>query len=82
MNKIIKGILVFFLAAVIVVAFHLNWLYRLHGNERYPEDKFLANASRKIALIVVAHDDDAIGCAGTTSELTANGWQVHFLTFY
>jgi LmbE family N-acetylglucosaminyl deacetylase len=32
--------------------------------------------------VIVAHDDDAIGCAGTISELAKNGWQVHFLTFY
>lgn len=61
---------------------HLYWLSRLKGDETYPQDTFLDSVSNKTALIIVAHDDDAIGCAGTISELTKKGWKVHFLAFY
>lgn len=70
------------LTFAIVVAAHLYWLYRSQGEESFPQDTFLASAPNKTALIVVAHDDDAIGCAGTVSELSKMSWKVHFLTFY
>ena len=53
-----------------------------NGNEKFSEDTFLDKATDKTALIVVAHDDDAIGCAGTVTELTKKGWKVYLLTFY
>jgi LmbE family N-acetylglucosaminyl deacetylase len=67
---------------IIIISGHLYWLSSLKGNETYPQDTFLDGVSNKTALIVVAHDDDAIGCAGTISELISKGWSVHFLTFY
>lgn len=69
-------------ASLAVIAAHFYWLSTLNGNEVFPEDIFLNEVENKVALVVVAHDDDAIGCAGTISELTRKGWQVHFLTFY
>lgn len=50
--------------------------------EIYPDDNWLLQQSRKQALIIVAHDDDAISSAGTMSMLAANGWEVHMLCFY
>ena len=50
--------------------------------EHYADDNWLLNQTRKQALIIVAHDDDAISSAGTVSMLTANGWEVHMLCFY
>lgn len=61
---------------------HLQSLSQLLGNETFAEDEFLGSVRNKTALVVVAHDDDAIGCAGTISNLTKEGWKVHFLTFY
>lgn len=54
----------------------------LNGDEVFPQDIFLDSVKNKTALVIVAHDDDAIGCAGTITELTKKGWKVHFLTFY
>ena len=61
---------------------HLYWLSCLNGSETFPQDTFLDSVSNKTALVIVAHDDDAIGCSGTISELTKRGWAVHFITFY
>ena len=68
--------------AILTLMGHLYWLSSLNGNEVFPQDTFLSSVSNKTALVIVAHDDDAIGCAGTISELTKKGWKVHFLTFY
>lgn len=79
MKKIIKTVSILIVFAIVG---HIFWLKSLNGNETFPADDFLATASNKTALIIVAHDDDAIGCAGTISQLTKKGWQIHFLTFY
>jgi LmbE family N-acetylglucosaminyl deacetylase len=72
------------LAAVVILAIVVNlyWLSRLNGDEVFPQDTFLDKVANKTALIVVAHDDDAIGCSGTVTELVKKGWKIHFLTFY
>jgi LmbE family N-acetylglucosaminyl deacetylase len=81
--KRFKRILILSVSIIVAILIgHVYWLSRLNGNEVYPHDTFLQNASNKTALIIVAHDDDAIGCAGTISELTKQGWKVHMLTFY
>lgn len=79
MKKIIKTTLILI---VVSIAGHLFWLKSLNGDESFPEDVFLESVSNKTALIIVAHDDDAMGCAGTIAQLTQKGWQVHFITFY
>jgi LmbE family N-acetylglucosaminyl deacetylase len=82
MKKALKTVVVIIVIGIIALVGHLFWLSNLNGDEKYPEDTFLNNVSNKTALIIVAHDDDAIGCAGTISELTKKGWQIHFLAFY
>jgi LmbE family N-acetylglucosaminyl deacetylase len=82
MKKWIKIVLGVSVILFLAIAAHLYWLSSLNGPEVFPQDTYLNQASNKTALIVVAHDDDAIGCAGTVLELTKRGWDVHFLTFY
>lgn len=83
MNRTVKLLLLSIPIVLIIIIFgHLYWLKSLNGNEQFSADTFLDSVTNKTALIVVAHDDDAIGCAGTISELTKKGWKVHFLTFY
>lgn len=50
--------------------------------EEYPEDAFLKSETNKRALILVAHDDDSYGCAGTVREMCENGWEVSAYCFY
>ncbi|MEZ5000881.1 MAG: PIG-L family deacetylase [Bacteroidales bacterium] len=50
--------------------------------EIYPDDTYLSGETNKKALILVAHDDDAATFSGTTSMLSANGWDVDFVCFY
>lgn len=61
---------------------HLVYLFSMKPTERYPQDSFLDQAGDKRALIIVAHDDDAISCAGTISKLTKQGWTIDYVTFY
>ena len=82
MRKKVKLFAILAMIVIIAVSVHLYWLTRLNGSEVFPRDTYLDSETNKAALIVVAHDDDAIGCAGTISELTKKGWKVHFLTFY
>ncbi len=82
MNKWLKIILFLFLLSFAAIIVHILWLSRFNGKEVYPKDNYLDSAVNKTALIIVAHDDDAIGCAGTISELSKKGWKIHFLTFY
>jgi N-acetylglucosamine malate deacetylase 2 len=82
MRRIIKIIATALVIVFVAIAGHLLWLSGLDGGETFPKDTFLDSVSNKTALIVVAHDDDAIGCAGTITELTKKGWNIHFLAFY
>jgi LmbE family N-acetylglucosaminyl deacetylase len=82
MNTVIKIFLAILVLIVSVVVWHVYSLFSLNGNEVYPADTFLDTVSNKTALVIVAHDDDAIGCTGTISTLTKKGWKIHFLTFY
>jgi len=82
MRKKVKLFAILAMIVIIAVSAHLFYLTRLNGSEVFPQDTYLDTETNKTALIVVAHDDDAIGCAGTVSELTKKGWKVHFLTFY
>ncbi len=61
---------------------HILHLSSLAPKEEFSEDHFLDSTTNKTAIIIVAHDDDAISCAGTISRLTDEGWDVTTLCFY
>lgn len=67
---------------LVTVAGHIYYLTTFKGNELFANDTFLDKVENKTALIIVAHDDDAIGCSGTVSELTKKGWKISFVAFY
>lgn len=56
-------------------------LEALAPTESFPEDIFLASVEKKKALVVVAHDDDLVGMAGTISRLNQQGWEVKEICF-
>jgi LmbE family N-acetylglucosaminyl deacetylase len=72
------------IAAIIVLGLigHIGYLFYLADAETYPSDTFLDTEANKTALIIVAHDDDAVSMAGTISKLTQQGWKVSELCFY
>ncbi len=82
MKNVLKVGVILILAFSSIVVGHVIWLSSFIGNEEYPEDNFLFKEENKTALIIVAHDDDAISNAGTIAALVEYGWKVHFLTFY
>ncbi len=82
MKKLIKIITTIIVIILISIGSHLYWLSSFNGSEVFQEDTYLDNSDHKTALIIVAHDDDAVGCAGTIVELAKKGWKIHFLTFY
>lgn len=49
--------------------------------ESYPEDTLLAGIAEKRAMIVIAHDDDMCGMAGTISKLHKMGWEIGVISF-
>lgn len=78
-----RSIVVFITAAVMLfILFHFINLSHKAPKESYPEDSWLSMTANKTALVIVAHDDDAIGAAGTVLKLTASGWTVKELCFY
>lgn len=68
-----------FLALIIGHLIHLNSLSKA---DLYPLDTFLQNQTNKSAVIIVAHDDDAISMSGTISYLVDRGWEIRELCFY
>jgi LmbE family N-acetylglucosaminyl deacetylase len=79
MKRILVTIL---LVIVFFIVIHLGYLSSLSATEDYPEDAYFDKESNKNALIIVAHDDDAVSCAGTISQLCRSGWSVRELCFY
>jgi LmbE family N-acetylglucosaminyl deacetylase len=57
-----------------------NELQQFAATETYPEDKYLDTVTNKKALVILAHDDDDCGMAGTISKLTAEGWTIKQLS--
>lgn len=78
-KKIIISIL---LAGLFAATGHVYYLTTLSAEETYPKDTFLETEKNKVALIIVAHDDDAISAAGTISMLCAKGWTVKEICFF
>jgi LmbE family N-acetylglucosaminyl deacetylase len=82
MKKVKKIGIVIILIVVSAFAANIIYLFTLTPKEKYPEDSYLKNESKKTALIMVAHDDDAVVFSGTTSLLAANGWNISYVCFY
>jgi len=70
------------IVAILLICIHYLFLSRKAPKETYPDDTFLDTLKEKRAVIIVAHDDDAIGVAGTVSQLCTSGWNVKELCFY
>ena len=56
-------------------------LEALAPTESYPTDTYLTSAEKKKALVVVAHDDDLVGMAGTIAKLNQQGWEIKEICF-
>jgi len=82
MKKSRKILLFILIVALLIIAGNIYYLSTFKGNEKYPADTYLGTESNKTALIIVAHDDDAISCAGTVTQLEKKGWKIHYMTFY
>lgn len=82
MKKIAKKILTLLLLAVIAIAGHLIYLNSLAPKESYPADSYLLQEDNKRALIIMAHDDDAVGSSGTMSMLCEKGWSIREMCFF
>lgn len=78
-KKIALGLIVTFLLGISLLTVRL---YQLAESDTYPEDTFLSTESNKRALIMVAHDDDAVSMAGTISRLCKDGWEVRQMCYY
>ena len=50
--------------------------------EVYPTDTILQTVAEKKAMILIAHDDDMCGMAGTISKLNKEGWEIQVLSFH
>ncbi|MBK8404741.1 MAG: PIG-L family deacetylase [Saprospiraceae bacterium] len=49
--------------------------------ETFLNDTLLQNIDPKRAMIIVAHDDDICGMAGTISKLHKDGWEIAVVSF-
>ena len=49
--------------------------------ETFLHDTLLQNIEPKRAMIIVAHDDDMCGMAGTISKLNKDGWEIAVVSF-
>lgn len=82
MKKIVKKILLLLLLVLVAIGGHLIYLHSLAPGESYPADDYLLQEHNKRALIIMAHDDDAVGSAGTMSMLCENGWSIREMCFF
>ena len=71
-----------FVITTLLSSCYTHKLQQLAPIETYPEDTWLKEETNKRALIIVAHDDDALGCAGTITQLCEQGWQVSMFCLY
>jgi len=79
MKKIIVWIAI---TAILLTGAHYFFLSRKAPTETYPDDTYLDSVTPKTAVIIVAHDDDAISAAGTITALCQAGWNIKQLCFY
>ena len=81
-KRILTVVLVMIIAIIAMIIGHLYYLNTLSKADPYPLDRFLLSQTNKKALIIVAHDDDAIGMSGTIAFLCKNDWEIRELCFY
>jgi LmbE family N-acetylglucosaminyl deacetylase len=79
MKRIIVWIAI---GAILFIGAHYFYLSRKAPAEIYPDDVYLSSVTQKKAVIIVAHDDDAISASGTISALCQQGWNIKELCFY
>ncbi|HCW09205.1 MAG TPA: hypothetical protein DGG95_17750 [Cytophagales bacterium] len=77
-----KIALISIVAIVVALLLHVTYLFTLKPSEKYSDDTFLNTVTEKRLLIIEAHDDDAISCAGTIAKLAQEGWTIDYITFY
>ena len=82
MKKSFKILFMILLIGFIIIAGHLYYLSTLAAKEKYPDDTYLDSEPHKVALIIVAHDDDAVGSAGTMTMLCKKGWEIREMCFF
>lgn len=82
MKKLVRFFMMLLIVLVLLIGAHIYYLVTLQAKETYPEDDYLQNETDKKALIIVAHDDDMVGGAGTISMLCDNGWNIREMCFY
>jgi LmbE family N-acetylglucosaminyl deacetylase len=82
MKRLLKIAGFILLAVILIIGGHIFYLTTLSAKEKYPADSYLGTEPNKTALIIVAHDDDMVGSAGTITMLCKNGWNIHEMCFY
>lgn len=82
MRRLKKIFVIIIIAIVTTIGLHVFYLTTLSADENYPDDTFFKSEVNKTALVIVAHDDDAISAAGTVCMLCQNGWTVKEMCFY
>lgn len=82
MNKRLKTLVYILLIVFLGIGAHIFYLTTLSAKEIYPTDDYLHTEPNKTALIIVAHDDDMVGSAGTMTKLCKDGWTIREMCFY
>lgn len=82
MKKTVRVVIAGFICILFFIIGHVSYLYYLSAAAEYPEDQWLVNEVNRKALIIVAHDDDAISMSATIARLCDQGWDVGELCFY
>jgi len=82
MRKIRFALVFILIVAILSLGANIIYLCIISSADTYKKDIFLQRDTNKRALIIVAHDDDAISMSGTISYLCDTGWDVRQLCFY
>ncbi len=82
MKKVIVRGAILVLIAVLGIALHVGYVSTLAPIEKYPDEQFAYEGKPKRAMVITAHDDDAISAAGTLSLLAKQGWEITHVCFY
>jgi LmbE family N-acetylglucosaminyl deacetylase len=82
MKKLPLVILIVIVVIILAISSHIFYLTTLSAREQYPEDSYLKTETNKVALIIVAHDDDMASSSGTISKLCSEGWEIREMCFY